>query len=389
MREGIFAALDAVEDRRPACATPTASAIASAAPCCRRRSPIWRPSAMTAIHSATFFAAQADFSEAGDLQVFMDEAQLEALEAADGGGRRHAGRPQDGDDFQHAARQRPDLVLRRQQLSAGQVARAVRSALLEFRHDAHAGGTASVLSARVLQGQRAGQGQMVLAGEKLDLAKVKLPIYLQVGQGRPHRPVPIGLQVGTRLFGGPIRFIIAGSGHIAGVINPPDAKKYQYWTNDFLPPTVEEWQGGAVEHPGSLVARLECMAGATVRPESAGAQAWQRQTETVGQCPGLLRQGQGPITKFSIWLSQNVRTGLPLRPRYIPFPAQNPVFSVASTHGAARTNRPSSAEVATKCIWKTAASSMLYYLDLLNSATSAADRCVSCAQSRSRTVMPD
>ena len=55
----------------------------------------------------------------------------------------------------------------------------------------------------------------------------------------------------TKLFGGPIRFIIAGSGHIAGVINPPSAKKYQYWTNDKLPATVEAWQAGAKEHPGS------------------------------------------------------------------------------------------------------------------------------------------
>jgi polyhydroxyalkanoate synthase len=53
------------------------------------------------------------------------------------------------------------------------------------------------------------------------------------------------------LFKGPIRFILAGSGHIAGVINPPSAKKYQYWTNDALPKTVEDWQAGAVEHPGS------------------------------------------------------------------------------------------------------------------------------------------
>jgi polyhydroxyalkanoate synthase len=43
----------------------------------------------------------------------------------------------------------------------------------------------------------------------------------------------------------------AGSGHIAGVINPPAAHKYQYWTNDKLPPTVEEWQAGSTEYPGS------------------------------------------------------------------------------------------------------------------------------------------
>ena len=46
-------------------------------------------------------------------------------------------------------------------------------------------------------------------------------------------------------------FTMAGSGHIAGVINHPDAKKYQHWTNDSLPGSVEGWISGAQEHPGS------------------------------------------------------------------------------------------------------------------------------------------
>ena len=48
-----------------------------------------------------------------------------------------------------------------------------------------------------------------------------------------------------------MRFIIAGSGHIAGVINPPAAKKYQYWTNDKQTETIEDWRASASEHPGS------------------------------------------------------------------------------------------------------------------------------------------
>jgi polyhydroxyalkanoate synthase len=54
-----------------------------------------------------------------------------------------------------------------------------------------------------------------------------------------------------RLFGGPVRFIIAGSGHIAGVINPPAANKYQYWTNAADATTLEDWRAGATEHAGS------------------------------------------------------------------------------------------------------------------------------------------
>jgi len=56
---------------------------------------------------------------------------------------------------------------------------------------------------------------------------------------------------GAKLFGGKVTFTLAGSGHIAGVINHPAANKYQYWTNPSLPDTVEEWLAGAVEHPGS------------------------------------------------------------------------------------------------------------------------------------------
>ena len=56
---------------------------------------------------------------------------------------------------------------------------------------------------------------------------------------------------GARLFGGPTTFTLAGSGHIAGVVNAPAAAKYQHWTNAELPPTVEAWLDTAEEHPGS------------------------------------------------------------------------------------------------------------------------------------------
>jgi polyhydroxyalkanoate synthase len=52
-------------------------------------------------------------------------------------------------------------------------------------------------------------------------------------------------------FGGPVEYIIAGSGHIAGVINHPAANKYQYWTNPNLKGAIEDWQAFATEHPGS------------------------------------------------------------------------------------------------------------------------------------------
>ena len=56
---------------------------------------------------------------------------------------------------------------------------------------------------------------------------------------------------GSQLFGGPVEFVLSGSGHIAGVVNPPDKVKYQYWTNAKRAKTLEAWLATAEEHPGS------------------------------------------------------------------------------------------------------------------------------------------
>ena len=56
---------------------------------------------------------------------------------------------------------------------------------------------------------------------------------------------------GSRYLGGDVRFVLGGSGHIAGIVNPPAAKKYHYWTNDAHPATPEEWFSTATQHPGS------------------------------------------------------------------------------------------------------------------------------------------
>jgi polyhydroxyalkanoate synthase len=91
---------------------------------------------------------------------------------------------------------------------------------------------------------------MELGGVRLNLSRVTVPVYLQSAK-EDHIAPYRSIYKATGLYKGPIRFILAGSGHIAGVINPPQAKKYQYWTNDELPPTVEAWLAGAKEHPGS------------------------------------------------------------------------------------------------------------------------------------------
>jgi polyhydroxyalkanoate synthase len=94
------------------------------------------------------------------------------------------------------------------------------------------------------------KGELEMDGIKLDLGKVKTPIYVQSSK-EDHIAPARSVYKGAKLFGGPVTFTMAGSGHIAGVINAPVAQKYLHWTNDALPATLEEWQAGAAETPGS------------------------------------------------------------------------------------------------------------------------------------------
>ena len=93
-------------------------------------------------------------------------------------------------------------------------------------------------------------GKCVVCGEKVDLRKVDIPVYIY--GSREDHIVPIaGAYASTRHLPGKKRFVMGASGHIAGVINPPARNKRSYWTNEKLPGTHAEWLAGAREHPGS------------------------------------------------------------------------------------------------------------------------------------------
>ena len=102
---------------------------------------------------------------------------------------------------------------------------------------------------------RLSKGEMSLGGTTLDLSKVKLPIY-NLATREDHISPPQSVFDGAKFFGGPVRFVLSGSGHIAGVINPPAAGKYQYWTNDRDAETVEDWLARRHRAQGLVVARL-------------------------------------------------------------------------------------------------------------------------------------
>ncbi len=199
--------------------------------------------------SATFFAAQVDFTKAGDLMLFIDDAQLKALEEmmAERGyldGSRMATvfnllRPKDLiwpyiiNNYLLGKKPFPFDLLFWNQDSTRMPAANHSFYLREFYH-----------------ANKLARGQMSIAGVKLDLGKVKLPIY-ELCAKEDHIAPAKSVFIGSKLFGGPVTYVLAGSGHIAGVINPPDRPKYQFWTNDKKTATLEAWLEGAQEHPGS------------------------------------------------------------------------------------------------------------------------------------------
>jgi poly[(R)-3-hydroxyalkanoate] polymerase subunit PhaC len=199
--------------------------------------------------SATFFAAQVDFTKAGDLMLFIDDAQLKSLEEmmAERGyldGSRMATvfnllRPKDLiwpyiiNNYLLGKKPFPFDLLFWNQDSTRMPAANHSFYLREFYHE-----------------NKLARGQMAIGGVKLDLGKVKLPIY-ELCAKEDHIAPAKSVFIGSKLFGGPVTYVLAGSGHIAGVINPPDRPKYQYWTNDKKAATLEAWLEGAQEHPGS------------------------------------------------------------------------------------------------------------------------------------------
>jgi len=98
---------------------------------------------------------------------------------------------------------------------------------------------------------RLSTGSMVLDNTQLDLSKVKVPVY-NLATREDHIAPPDSVLYGSQFFGGPVKYVLSGSGHIAGVVNPPAAGKNQYWTNDNVKDVrLDDWIKGAQEHKGS------------------------------------------------------------------------------------------------------------------------------------------
>jgi polyhydroxyalkanoate synthase len=202
------------------------------------------------IASATFFAAQVDFTHAGDLKVFVDEAQIAARE-----------REMDERGYLEGKKMANAFnLLRSNDLIWPYVINNYLKGkepapfdLLYWNADATRMPKAnhSFYLRNCYLENRLSKGDMVVGGKKLDLKSVKVPIY-NLAAREDHIAPARSVMLGSKFFGGPVRFVLAGSGHIAGVVNPPDKMKYQYWTGPRPnSANLDAWLARAKEHAGS------------------------------------------------------------------------------------------------------------------------------------------
>jgi polyhydroxyalkanoate synthase len=202
------------------------------------------------IASATFFAAQVDFTHAGDLKVFVDEEQISARE-----------REMSGRGYLEGKKMATAFnLLRSNDLIWPYVINNYLKGkepppfdLLFWNSDATrlpAANHSFYLRNCYLE-NRLSKGDMVVAGKKLKLKSIKIPVY-NLATREDHIAPAQSVLLGSKFFGGSVRYVLAGSGHIAGVVNPPNKMKYQYWTGP--KPTnanLDRWLSKAKEHAGS------------------------------------------------------------------------------------------------------------------------------------------
>jgi polyhydroxyalkanoate synthase len=201
------------------------------------------------IRSATLFTTQVDFTYAGDLKVFADESQIETIEksmATDG--------YLDGSKMALAFN-----MLRASELIWPYVVNNYLKGqdptpfdLLYWNSDSTrmpAANHSFYLRNCYLENSLA-RGEMVLDGKTIDLRDVKIPIY-NLAAREDHIAPAKSVFVGSKLFGGDVTYVMSGSGHIAGVVNPPDKKKYQFWADGPVRGDFESWVAQANETPGS------------------------------------------------------------------------------------------------------------------------------------------
>ncbi|GGC51105.1 class I poly(R)-hydroxyalkanoic acid synthase [Siccirubricoccus deserti] len=249
MREGVYGALEAIERATGEkqvnaigyCLGGTLLATTLAHMAAKRD---------TRIKSATYFVTMTDFEEAGELGVFIDEEQLHSLEE----------KMQQRGYLEGAEMATTFNMLRANDLIWSFVVNNYLMGQEPFPFDLLYWNDDSTrmpakmhsfyLRRMYQQNDLVKPGAIELLGQKIDLRKIKVPSYL-ISTREDHIAPWKSTYRATQIYSGPVRFVLAASGHIAGVVNPPDSGKYSHWVNEQLPPDPEQWFKGATELAGS------------------------------------------------------------------------------------------------------------------------------------------
>jgi len=202
------------------------------------------------VKSATLFTAQVDFTYAGDLMVFVDEERIRQLETH-----------MKEQGYLEASRMANTFnMLRSNDLIWPYIInnymrgkKPLPFDILYWNSDATRMPAAnhSFYLRNCYLDNKLTKGEMEIADIRLDLRKVTVPVY-NLATREDHIAPAKSVLYGSQYFGGPVKYVLAGSGHIAGVVNPPSKPKYQCWTGDKPNgESVETWMKSAAEHPGS------------------------------------------------------------------------------------------------------------------------------------------
>ncbi len=202
------------------------------------------------VKSATYFVSLLDFSQPGELGVFIDEQQVANLEK----------KMNERGYLEGSEMAGTFNLLRANDLVWSFVVNNYLMGKDPFPFDLlYWNADSTRMPARMhsfylrnmyLKNLMGVPGGITLKGVPIDLTKVKMPSYF-ISTVEDHIAPWKTTYKGARYLGGLVRFVLGGSGHIAGIVNPPAAKKYHYWANDTLPASAEEWFAGAKQQPGS------------------------------------------------------------------------------------------------------------------------------------------
>ena len=201
------------------------------------------------IASVTFLTTQVDFTHAGDLKVFVDEEQLDAIEK-----QMNSVGYLDGSKMATAFN-----MLRASELIWPYVVNNYLKGqeplpfdLLYWNSDSTrmAAANHAFYLRNCYLNNTLSKGEMKLGDKTVSLKDIKIPVY-NLATREDHIAPPKSVFLGSSMFGGPVDFVVTGSGHIAGVVNPPDKMKYQFWTGGKANGEYESWIDKAEETKGS------------------------------------------------------------------------------------------------------------------------------------------